>query len=149
MIESQMEEFFGQFDQDGATRNTLIRMQSDLYSEMTKLANSAFTAMISESDRLLDFIHGCGDSLEQADNPFFVAAWYSFAAHVFRMFAPDADSTKELEEAAQHYAEVRMEYEEELDNSIYDIEEFEVHDMDFPGLIQEITDSDGDRQLTE
>lgn len=57
MIEDQMEEFFAQFDEDDATRNTLIRMQSDLYSEMMELANSAFTAMISESDRLLKFIH--------------------------------------------------------------------------------------------
>jgi CRISPR/Cas system-associated protein Csx1 len=144
-----MEEFFAQFDQDDATRNTLIRMQSDLYREMMELANSAFTAMISESDRLLEFIHECGDSLEQADNPFFVAAWYSFAAHVFRMFAPDADSTKELEEAAQHYAEVRMEYEEELENPIYEIEEFEIHDVDFPDLMNEIADSDGDRRLIE
>jgi MoxR-like ATPase len=149
MIEGQMEEFLGQFDQGGATRNTLIRMQSDLYREMMELANSAFTAMISESDRLLEFIHECGDSLEQADNPFFVAAWYSFAAHVFRMFAPDADSTKELEKAAQHYAEVRMEYEEELENPIYEIEEFEVHDMDFPDLMNEIADSNGDPRLTE
>jgi len=149
MIEGQMEEFFAQFDQDDATRNTLIRMQSDLYREMMELANSAFTAMISESDRLLEFIHECGDSLEQADNPFFVAAWYSFAAHVFRMFAPDADSTKELEEAALHYAEVRMEYEEELENPIYEIEEFEIHDVDFPDLMNEIADSDGDRRLIE
>ena len=149
MIEGQMEEFFGQFDQDDATRNTLIRMQSDLYSELMKLANSAFTAMISESDRLLEFIHECGDSLEQADNPFFVAAWYSFAAHVYRMFAPNADSTRELEEAAQHYAEVRMEYEEDLDNSIYEIEEFEVYDMDFPDLMNEIASSGGDRHPTE
>jgi hypothetical protein len=149
MIEGQMEEFFGQFDQDDATRNTLIRMQSDLYSEMMELANSAFTAMISESDHLLEFIHECGDSLEQADNPFFVAAWYSFAAHVYRMFAPNADSTRELEEAAQHYAEVRMEYEEDLDNPIYEIEEFEVYDMDFPDLMNEIADSDGDRRLPE
>jgi len=149
MIEAQMEEFFGQFDQDDATRNTLIRMQSDLYSEMMELANSAFTAMISESDRLLEFIHECGDSLEQADNPFFVAAWYSFAAHVYRMFAPNADSTKELEETAQHYAQVRMEYEERLDNPIYEIEEFEVHNMDFPDLMNEIADGNGDSRLTE
>jgi len=149
MIEGQMEEFFGQFDQDDATRNTLIRMQSDLYSEMMEPANSAFTAMISESDHLLEFIHECGDSLEQADNPFFVAAWYSFAAHVYRMFAPNADSTRELEEAAQHYAEVRMEYEEDLDNPIYEIEEFKVYDMDFPDLMNEIADSDGDRRLPE
>jgi len=149
MIEGQMEEFFGQFDEDDATRNTLIRMQSDLYSEMMELANSAFTAMISESDRLLEFIHDCGDSLEQADNPFFVAAWYSFAAHVFRMFAPDADSTKELEEAAQHYAEVRMEYEDSLEDPIYEIEEFEIQDVDLPDLMNEIADSDGERRLTE
>jgi len=149
MIDAQMEEFFGQFDQDDATRNTLIRMQSNLYSEMMELANSAFTAMISESDRLLEFIHECGESLEQADNPFFVAAWFSLAAHVYRMFAPNADSTKELEEAAQHYAQVRMEYEERLDNPIYEIEEFEVHDMDFPDLMNEIADSNGDSRLTE
>jgi len=149
MIEGQMEEFFGQFDQDDATRNTLIRMQSDLYSEMVELANSAFTAMISKSDRLLEFIHECGDSLEQADTPFFVAAWYSFAAHVYRMFAPNADSTRELEEAAQHYAEVCMEYEEDLDNPIYEIEEFEIYDMDFPDLMNEIASSDGDRHPTE
>lgn len=147
IIEGQVEALFAQFDQDDATRNTLIRMQSDLYNVMIELANSAFTAMISESDRLLEFIHNCGNSLEQADNPFFVAAWYSFAAHVYRVFAPNAESTKELEEAAQHYAEVRMEYEEVLDNLIYKIEEFEVHDVDFPNLMNEIADSDGERQL--
>jgi len=76
MVEGQLEEYFSQFDQDDATRNTLIRMQSDLYGEMVELANSAFTAMVSESDRLLEFVYDCGDSLEQADNPFFVAAWY-------------------------------------------------------------------------
>jgi hypothetical protein len=65
------------------------------------------------------------------------------------MFAPNADSTKELEEAAQHYAQVRMEYEERLDNPIYEIEEFEVHDMDFPDLMNEIADSNGDSRLTE
>jgi len=149
IIESQIEELFGQFDQDDATRNTLLRMHTDLYREMMELANSAFTAMISDSDRLLEFIYECGDSLEQADNPFFVATWYSFSAHVFRMFAPNADSTKELEETAQNYAEVRMEYEEELENPIYEIEEFEIHDTDFPDLINEIADGDGDRGLTE
>lgn len=149
IIEGKMEEFFGQFDQDDATRNALIRMQSDLYQEMMELTNSAFTAMISEGDHLLEFIHECGDSLEQADNPFFVAAWYSFAAHVFRMFAPEADATKELEETAQYYAEVRMEYEEQLEDPIYEIEEFEIQDVDFPDLINEIADSDADRQLTE
>lgn len=149
MIERQMEEFFTQFDQEDATRNTLIRMQSDLYSEMMELANSAFTAMISDSDQLLELVHDCGDSLEQADNPIFVAAWYSFTAHVYRMFAPNADSTKELEENAQYYAEVRMEYEEELENSIFEIEEFEVQDMGFPDLMHEIADSDADRQLME
>jgi len=149
MIDGQIEQYFAQFDEDDTTRNTLIRMQSDLYSEMMELANSAFTAMVSESDRLLEFIFECGDSLEQADNPFFVAAWYSFAAHVYRMFAPNADPTKKLEEAAKHYAEIRMEYEEELDNPIYEIEEFEVHDLDFQDLVGEITESDGERRLTE
>lgn len=144
MIEGQVEEIFAQFDQDDVTRNTLIQMQSDLYNEMMELANSAFTAMISESDRLLEFIHECGNDLESADNPFFVAAWYSFSAHVFRQLAPDGDTTKELEEAAQHYAEVRMAYEENIENPIYEIEEFEVHDIDLPDLVNEIADSDED-----
>lgn len=149
MVEGQMEEYISQFDQDDVTRNTLIRMQSDLYGEMMELANSAFTAMISESDRLLEFVHECGDSLEQADNPFFVAAWYSFAAHVYKMFAPEADATKELEETAQHYTELRREYEGDLDNPIYEIEEFEVNDVDFPDLVNKIAENDIERQLTE
>jgi molybdopterin-guanine dinucleotide biosynthesis protein len=149
MVEGQMEEYFDQFDQDDVTRNTLIRMQSDLYGEMMGLANSAFTAMISESDRLLEFVHDCGNSLENADNPFFVAAWYSFAAHMYRMFAPKAESTKELEEAAQHYAKLRMEYEDDLDNVIYEIDEFEIHDVEVPDLVNEITEGDNESQLIE
>lgn len=149
MIESQMEEFFAQFDEDDVTRNTLIRMQSNLYNEVIELANSAFAAMISDSDRLLEFIYDCGESLEKAENPFFVAAWYSFAAHVYRMFAPDANFTKELEDAAQKYAEIRMEYEKGLDTPIYEIEEFEVHDLDLPDIVNEIADSDGERRLSE
>jgi GTPase SAR1 family protein len=97
MVEGQIEELLSQVDQDGVTRNALIQMQSDLFGEMTELANSAFTAMISESDRLLEFVHDCGDSLEQADNLFFVAVWYSFASQVYVMLASQADSTKELE----------------------------------------------------
>lgn len=149
MVEGQLEEYFSQFDQDDATRNTLIRMQSDLYGEMMELANSAFTAMVSESDRLLEFVHECGDSLEQADNPFFVAAWYSFAANVYQMFAPEADATKELEEAAKHYTELGREYEESLKEPIYEIEDFDVKDIDFPDLVNEIANSDDERQLTE
>lgn len=149
MIQGQMEEYLDQFDQSGITRNTLMQMQSGLYTEMMELANSAFTAMISDSDELLEFIHECGDSLEQADNPFFVATWYSIAAHVFGMFAPDGDSTEELEEAAWHYTEIRMDYEEQLENPIYEIDEFEVHDVGFPEIINEIADTDEDRQLTE
>jgi len=149
MVEGQMEEYFDQFDQDDVTRNTLIRMQSDLYGEMMELANSAFTAMMSESDRLLEFIHDCGNSLEKADNPFFVAAWYSFAAHMYRMFAPKAGATKELEETAQHYAELRIEYEDDLDNVIYEIDEFEINDVDLPDLVNEIAESDDESQLIE
>ncbi|RDZ51657.1 hypothetical protein C5B91_21135, partial [Haloferax sp. Atlit-10N] len=74
MMENQMEEFFAQFDEDDVTRNTLIRMQSNLYNEVIELANSAFAAMVSDSDRLLEFIHDCGESLEKAEKPFFVAA---------------------------------------------------------------------------
>ena len=32
---------------------------------------------------------------------------------------------------------------------IYEIEELEVHDLDFPDLVNEIADSDGNRQLME
>lgn len=149
MVEAQMEEYISQLDQDDITRNTLIRMQSDLYGEIMELANSAFTAMISESNRLLEFVHECGDSLKQTDNPFFVAAWYSFAAHVYKKFAPAADATKELEETAQHYTKHRIEYEENLDNPIYEIEEFEITDVGFPNLVNKIADSDSEHQLTE
>ncbi len=36
-----------------------------------------------------------------------------------------------------------------LDNPIYEIEEFELHDLDFPDLVNEIAESDEERQLTE
>ncbi|RDZ51740.1 hypothetical protein C5B91_21120, partial [Haloferax sp. Atlit-10N] len=91
----------------------------------------------------------CGESLGKAENPFFVAAWYSFAAHVYRMFAPDANFTKELEDAAQKYAGIRMEYEKGLDTPIYEIEEFEVHDLDLPDIVNEIVNSDGEHRLPE
>jgi hypothetical protein len=42
-----------------------------------------------------------------------------------------------------------VEYEEELGNPIYEIEEFEIHGVDFPDLMNEIADSDGDRRLIE
>lgn len=114
-----------------------------------ELANSAFTAMISESDRLLEFVHDCGDSLEQADNPFFVAVWYSFTAQVYGTFAAKADSTKKLAMAAQNYTELRIEYEEDLDNPISQIEEFEVQDVDFPDLVNEVAESNDENKLTE
>lgn len=149
MIENEMEGFFSQFDEDDMTRNTLMQMQTDLLGELMELANSAFSAAISESDRLLEFIHDCGDSLAEAENPFFVALWYSIAAKAYAMFAPEAESTKELKETYQHYAELREEYEEELENPIYEIDEFEVDEFDFPDLVNGIADSDDERRLME
>lgn len=149
MVEDRFEESLGHLGTDDPTRNTLIRMQSVMQREMIELANSALTAKMSESDRLRQFVQDCGDSLAKAENPFFVAAWYSFAASLYRMFVPQADTTKELEEAAEHYADLRMEYEEELDDPIQEIEEFDVDDLDVPDVMDEIAEDDNDRQLTE
>lgn len=148
-IENRVEAFFEDFDENDVTRTALIRMQSELLAEMTSWANSAFTAMVTESDRLLEFVHDCGDSLAEAENPFFVAVWYSITTQAFGTFAPEADSTKELEETFQHYAKQRKDYEEQIENSLIEMEEFEADDIEFPDVVDEITEMTEDPELLE
>lgn len=148
-IENRMEAFFEDFDENDITRTALIQMQSELLGEMTSWANSAFTAMVAESDRLLEFVHDCGDSLAETENPFFVAVWYSIATQAFGTFAPEANSTKELEETYQQYADQRKDYEEQIEDPLIEIEEFEADEIEFPDIVDEIAETTEDTELLE
>jgi hypothetical protein len=67
----------------------------------------------------------------------------------FGTFAPEADSSKELEEVYQHYAEQRKDYEEQIENPLIEMEEFEADDIEFPDVVDEIAETTEDPELRE
>lgn len=147
-VEKRIEKVLNEVDDGGLTRVTLTQVQSGFKDEFVSWVNALGTAMVSESDRALEFILDSGETLGEAENPIFAAAWYQIWRQIYQLFAPEADTTKQLEESYRRYAELRREYEaKQLESPIVEIDNFEESELELPAMFGDLPEKESNREI--
>lgn len=136
-VEEQVEDALNDIDDSGVTRVTLLRLQTKVIDEIGEWTNSFAAVVLADSDRFNDFLEESGLILEEAENPFFAAAWYSRWAGFFEWIAPDSPIVTKLKSSFEVQAERRREYEETLDEPIAEIDEMEPTPLELPDMFQD------------
>lgn len=128
-IEAQLDSVFETSGGNELTRSALVGLQSDFYTELVGWTRSALTAAFTDTDLVIEFIEDAGDELAAAENPLYVAVWYELATEMAHQLVPNSPVAAALEETTERYREDRRVYEEELEDPIVTIDEFEVDDI--------------------